>query len=273
MDYIALIAGLPELARDDRKLPLAMEEFREQLAYYLKGKDRALPDLFFLPDDHVQVLHLLRKEAAEEGLRTVFPLAVLEAAVANPEADRQLPAYLRDFIADYKEERLGNELPEENVLSGRYYAHLMASHNRLVREYAEFVMDVRNLVAALNARKYGREVAREVVGDNAFARALRTSNAKDFGLAQDYEFVDRVVSLMNNDDLVARERGLDMLVWDFLDEAVTFEYFSAERVMAYLLQLLIVERWSRMDLESGRKVFWEMVERLRKSFQFDEQFK
>ena len=30
MDYIAFIAGLPEIARDDRKLPLAMEEFREQ---------------------------------------------------------------------------------------------------------------------------------------------------------------------------------------------------------------------------------------------------
>ncbi len=273
MDYVAFIAGLPEIARDDRKLPLAMEEFREQLAYYLKGKDRALLDLFFLPNDHVQVLRLLRKQETAEGLRTVYPLAVLEAAVANPEADRQLPGYLREFIADYKEERLRGETSEENVLSGMYYDHMMRSRNRMVREYAEFVMNVRNLAAALNARKYGREVAREVVGDNAFARALRTSNAKDFGLAQDYEFVDRVVSLMNNDDLVARERGLDMLVWDFLDEAVTFEYFSVERVMAYLLQLLIVERWSRMDSESGRKVFREMVERLRKSFQFDEQFK
>ena len=106
MDYIAFIAGLPEIARDDRKLPLAMEEFREQLAYYLKGKDRALLDLFFLPNDHVQVLRLLRKQEAAEGLRTVYPLAVLEAAVANPEADRQLPGYLREFIAVYKEERL-----------------------------------------------------------------------------------------------------------------------------------------------------------------------
>lgn len=273
MDYIAFIAGLPEVARDDRKLPLAMEEFREQLAYYLKGKDRVLMDLFFLPNDHVQVLRLLRKQEAAEGLQTVYPLRVLEEAVANPEADKQLPSYLREFIADYKEERLRYEVAEENVLSWMYYDYMMQSRNRLVREYAEFVMNVRNLVAALNARKYGREVTREVIGDNDFAQALRTSNAKDFGLAQDYEFVDRVISLMNNDDLVVRERGLDMLIWDFLDEAVTFEYFSVERVMAYLLQLLIVERWSKMDSESGRKVFREMVERLRKSFQFDEQFK
>ena len=81
------------------------------------------------------------------------------------------------------------------------------------------------------------------------------------------------MALMDSADLVERERGLDLLVWDFLDEAVTFEYFSFERVVSYMLRLMIVERWSRMSSESGRKVFMEMVERFRKSFQFDEQFK
>ena len=31
MDYIAFIAGLPEIAWDDRKLSLTVAEFREQL--------------------------------------------------------------------------------------------------------------------------------------------------------------------------------------------------------------------------------------------------
>ena len=88
-----------------------------------------------------------------------------------------------------------------------------------------------------------------------------------------YPFVEKVMALMDSADLVERERGLDLLVWDFLDEAVTFEYFSFERVVSYMLRLMIVERWSRMSSESGRKVFMEMVERFRKSFQFDEQFK
>lgn len=78
---------------------------------------------------------------------------------------------------------------------------------------------------------------------------------------------------MDSPDLVERERGLDLLIWDFLDEAITFEYFSFERVISYLLRLMIVERWSKMSSESGRKVFMEMVEKFRKSFQFDEQFK
>ena len=78
---------------------------------------------------------------------------------------------------------------------------------------------------------------------------------------------------MDNYNLVELERGLDLIIWHFLDEAVTFDYFSLERVISYMLRLMIVERWSKMSSESGRKVFMEMVDRFRKSFQFEEQFK
>lgn len=112
-----------------------------------------------------------------------------------------------------------------------------------------------------------------MIGNNEFSIALRTSNAKDFGLAMDYPFAEKVIALMENDNLVERERGLDLIYWNFLDEAVTFEYFSLERVISYMLRLMIVERWSKMNSESGRKVFMELVEKFRQSFQFEEQFK
>ena len=38
MDYIAFIAGLPEIDWDDRKLSLTVAEFREQLKDYISGK-------------------------------------------------------------------------------------------------------------------------------------------------------------------------------------------------------------------------------------------
>ena len=62
MDYIAFIAGLPEIAWDDRKLSLTVAEFREQLKDYISGRDERLIDLFFLPNDNAQVLRLLSKQ-------------------------------------------------------------------------------------------------------------------------------------------------------------------------------------------------------------------
>lgn len=271
MSYITFIAGLPEIAWDDRKLSLTLGEFREQAKDYIHGKDEELLDLFFLPNDNAQVLRLLRKQEPDASLQTVFPLKVLEEEVAEP--GKVLPAYLSRFIADYKDEHLKYDASEENVLSWMYYEYMMASDNRFVSRYAEFSMNLKNLLAALNSRKYGRETAREVIGNNEFAAALRTSNSKDFGLAMDYPFVDKAIALMESDNLVERERGLDLIIWDFLDEAVTFEYFSIERVLSYMLRLMIVERWSKLNSESGRKVFMEMIARFRQSFQFDEQFK
>lgn len=271
MDYIAFIAGLPELAWDDRKLSLTVAEFRIQLKDYISGKDEKLLDLFFLPNDNAQVLRLLGKLGPDPALKTVYPEKMLEEEVQEP--GPELPAYLREFITDFKEERLKYELTPENVLSWMYYEYMMRSENSLVRAYAEFSMNLKNLVTALNSRKYGLEVAKEVIGDNEFATALRNSNAKDFGLSMDYPYVEKVISLMENDHLVERERGLDLLIWNFLDEAVIFEYFSIEKVISYMLKLMIVERWSKMNSESGRKVFMELVEKFRKSFEFEEQFK
>lgn len=271
MDYIAFIAGLPEISWDDRKLSLTVAEFREQLKDYISGKDEKLIDLFFLPNDNAQILRLLNKQESDPALKTVYPVKLLEDEIQEP--DKEIPSYLREFINDFKEEHLRYEVAPVNVLSWMYYDYMMKADNQLVRKYAEFSMNLKNLVTALNARKYGMDVSKEVIGDNEFAVALRTSNTKDFGLGMDYPYVEKVIALMENDNLVERERGLDLVIWKFLDDAVTFEYFSLERVISYMLRLMIVERWSKMSSESGRKVFMEMIERFRQSFQFEEQFK
>lgn len=270
-NYTAFIAGLPDIAWDDRKLSLSVSEFREQIKDYISGNDEKIQDIFFLPNDNAQVLRLLNRQEPHPGLATVYPLRQLEEEVQD--TGNALPSYLQHFIADFKEERLLQDISPENELSQRYYNYMMAAGNPLVHSYAEFAMNLKNLVTAVNSRKYEREVAREVIGNNDFAIALRTSNSKDFGLSMDYPWVDKVIGLMDNDNLVERERGFDLIVWNFLDEAVTFEYFSLERVISYMLKLMIIERWSKMDTESGRKVFMELVERFRKNLQFEEQFK
>lgn len=265
MDYIAFIAGLPEMARGEWKPPLSVFDFREQLKDYVREKDRQLLDLFFLPRDHVQVLRLLRKEKPD-ALQTVFPLQVLEEEVMAP--DDRIPAYLRHFITDFKEGHLEEGLLPENVLSWRYYDYLQQSGNRLVREYAAYSLNLKNLEVALNARKHGREIVREIVGTNAFADALRASGSRDFGLSADYPYVEQVIAIMELEDLVERERRLDLMLWDFLEEAVKFEYFSFERVLSYMLRLMLLERWERMSPETGRRVFMELLERFRQGFQF-----
>lgn len=110
-------------------------------------------------------------------------------------------------------------------MSWMYYDYLMKCNNKFIRNYTEFSMNVKNLVTALTCKKYGKEVAPEIIGGNAFSKALRTSNSKDFGLAMEYPYVERVISLVGNTNLVERERGLDLLLWDFIEESVVYRVF------------------------------------------------
>lgn len=270
-NYYCLIAGLPEVFLDDRKLSLSVNGFRELAQGALKKEDMKLMNLFFLPADNKQVLRLLNKMEPDTALETVYPLQQLEDEIAEPK--NSLPAYLNQFIADFKGEHLKYEVSPENVLSWMYYDCLMSCGNKFVRKYAEFSMNIKNLTNALTCRKYGKEVAPEIIGDNAFSKALRTSNSKDFGLGMEYPYAEKVFSLMNNPNLVERERGMDLFLWDYIEEAVVYEYFSMEKVLSFMLELMIVERWSKMNSESGRKVFMEVVDKFRRSFEFAEEFK
>ena len=195
-NYYCFIAGLPEVFLDDRKLALSVNGFRELAREALKKEDVKLIELFFLPADNKQVLRLLNKMAPDTNLETVYPLQRLEDEITEP--THSLPVYLNRFIADFKREHLKYDVSPENVLSWMYYDHLMKSGSKFVRNYAEFVMNVKNLETALTCRKYGKEVAPEIIGDNVFSKALRTSNSKDFGLAMEFPYVEKVISLMGN---------------------------------------------------------------------------
>ena len=270
-NYYCLIAGLPEVFLDDRKLSLSVNGFRELAQGALKKEDVKLMNLFFLPADNKQILRRRNKMDPDTALGTVYPLQQLEDEIAEPK--NSLSAYMNQFIADFKREHLKYETSPENVLSWMYYDYLMHCGNKFVRMYAEFSMNIKNLVSALTCRKYGKEVAPEIIGNNAFSKALRTSNSKDFGVTMEYPYAEKVISLMNNPSLVERERGLDLLLWDYIEETVVYEYFSMEKVLSFMLELMIVERWSKMNSESGRKVFMEVVDKFRRSFEFAEEFK
>ncbi len=264
-DYSCFIAGLPEIFQDECKLSLSVDEFREQAKDYIAGRDKDLLNLFFLPDDNRQVLRLLSKIEPDMSLRTVYSLKQLEEEIEEP---LLLPCYLQQFIHDYKEGHLRYNTTPENVLSWMYYDGMRYSHNDFVRRYAGFVMNLKNLITALNSRKYGRDITKEVIGNDEFAEALRTVAARDFGLSIDYPFVEDVIALMQNGNLAEREKELDMLIWDFLDEAIIFEYFSIEKVIGFVLKLMILERWCNMTTESGRAAFMKAVERMRGSLDF-----
>ena len=270
-NYYCLIAGLPEISPDDKKLSLSVQELRSYLSDYLTKKELDIINLFFYPNDNAQIIRILQKQEPDTNLQTVFTASQLEDEIHDPIF---VPSYLKNYLLDLQKEdrEISNRLPEVE-LSERYWNFMLSQKEKIVRKYAEFSLNIKNLITALNCRKYHLDIEKEVIGDSYFTNQLKTSRAKDFELSDDCPYVDKVINLFEKDNNTAeREYKIDMLYWEFLDEITENKYFTFDNVIAFMLKLMILERWSKMTTEQGKLIFRELLERFKNEFRFAKEF-
>ena len=276
-NYYYLIAGLPELSLDDSKLGTTVREFRELYYPDLADDDRALLDLIYLNYDNANLLLLLKdKEAAvaEGGLYTSDELlAIIEAARAEEAPDRNYPRYMYDFVAQMESEESAAEgiFPEDR-LAQLYYAHAMSQGNVFVERWFAFNLDLNNFLTAITARRYNLDVKPLIVGDNEVAKALRTSNSRDFGLTGVMDGFEEVMRISEIDNLVERERKLDVLKWEWMEENSFFDYFTVEKLFAFLVKIQIIERWISLDAEAGGEMLRGMIRQLKEEVKVPQEF-
>ena len=74
-------------------------------------------------------------------------------------------------------------------------------------------------------------------------------------------------------ELVEREKKLDSLRWNWMEEATFFDYFTVERIFAFLLQLEMIERWIALDKEKGNQLFRSIIDALKDEVQIPAEFR
>lgn len=236
--YYYLVAGLPKLALEDNKLSYTVADFKEDIYPALTVADKKLVSLFFLQYDNANVLKLLKdKEAAIDG-RGVFSAEELNEYILRlKEGDRiensMFPAYLSTFISEYFTNPVEENFLLENRLAALYYAYAMECKNKFVSSWFAFNLTVNNILVALAARKYKMELSSVIVGDTEVCEALRTSNARDFGLTGEVDCMEQLMKISEISELVEREKKIDQLRWNWMEEATFFDYFTIERLFVF----------------------------------------
>lgn len=275
--YYYLVAGLPDITLDDGKLSYTVESFKTEIYPELTSKDKKVIDLFYLQYDNSNLLKLLRNKDAELNSRGIFSAdELLELISSVKEGDNttsKYPSYFYKFLSVYLETP-HEELPlPEDLLSFYYYDYAIKSDNKFVSSWFEFNLNVNNILTALTARKYKMEIAPNIIGDNNISEVLRTSNARDFGLSASLPYFDQLVRILDTDELVEREKRIDMLKWNWLEDESFFDYFTIEKLFVFLIKLEMIERWISLDKETGNQLFRQLIGSLKDEVQIPEEFK
>lgn len=277
--YYCLIAGLPEIRSEEYKLLYDLVEFKEILRADLAPEDFDLVMLFYRKYDNSNLMSFLNNiENQFDPRGSITPEMFAELAKQLKEQeitkDKRFPDYFREFIPAYQNEKpLFPVLSWEDQLTTLYFNAAIKCNNDFISQWFEFNLDITNILTAINCRNYAIDLSSAVVGTGELAETLRFSNAKDFGIAPIFPYLDEVMRIADESNLLEREKKTDLLKWSWIEGKVFHHYFSIENIFAYLLQTGIVERWVNLNHETGNKVFKEFIDQLRGSFQFPEEYK
>lgn len=278
--YYYFVAGLPDFSFDSMKLPFTVVEFRGMLDEVLKRNDRKLLHKYFLKYDNDNLLSLLKDKNGTFNLmgrlsREEILEVVSKVKEELPLKETKTPPYFEAYIKRW----LSEENPQEgghlweDLLSSLYMDYGLEVKNSLMSGWFELNLNIGNVLTAIYARKYGMEVTQYIVGNNKPARLIKeNANVRDFGLVRELEYFDTLLRISEESDIYDRERKLDKLRWDWLEEHTVFDYFNIEYLFAYLCKLQILERWVSLNAEEGERVFRELISNLKNETKLPEDF-
>ena len=268
-NYYFLVAGLPDVTMDHGKLQFGTAELREELKAGLVLSDYNYFQLLFLQNDNANLLSLLQKDN-KPMLPGVFSPDFLAEEIKEP---LQLKPYMKRFIESFTgETRLHPNLTPENELAALWYEEMLSTDHEFLRDWFTFDLNLKNILLVISARKNDLPFENQVIGNNQVAEIIRKSNARDLGLSAEWPWIEKVIQIMETDDILAREKAIDLLRWSYLDELNTFNYFSVEVLMAYYLKLGIIERWLRLDQATGEEMFRRLLGELQNTYEFPNEF-
>lgn len=276
--YYYLVAGLPELTLEDSKLSYTVADFKVELYPDLSDEDKKLIDLFYLKFDNANVLKLLKDKDAAIDLRGNYSAEELVEFISSLKegdeiADAVFPSYLSTFIFEYFNATAEDDFLYEDRLAALYYEYAMKCKKKSVSSWFAFNLTMNNILVALTARKFKMDIAPLILGDTEVCEALRTSGARDFGLTGEVDFLDQLVKISETEELVEREKKIDQLRWNWMEEATFFNYFTVERLFVFLLQLEMIERWISLDKEKGNQLFRSIIATLKDEVQIPAEFR
>jgi len=160
-------------------------------------------------------------------------------------------------------ETIPTERPFAQVLMEAYYRACNRSKCRFQREWAAFDRDLRNVTAAVTARRTGRPVDEVTVGEGEVVEALQRSSAADFGLRGELDYMEALIAALGDEEnILEKEHRIDRIRWDKSAALAEFDYFTIGTILSYLVRLDIVARWTQLDEKRSRELFSRLLAEL-----------
>lgn len=278
-NYYYLVAGLPELIMDQDRKDFSVNAIKQEVRENVHPSDYNLVEFLHLPYDNDNFLNKLLNRGLDFN-----ELGTIDQSLFDEldEHISELPHYMQDFYYRYTGKKRSSDetddeptdrldlfevekLPEVKFQEA-FYDHALSQRNSFIRYWFSFQRDFNNVLTALNCRRMGTDPTRQLVGNNWLTEILAKSQAADFGLKREVDYIDRLIQVIDIPDVLERERKIDLLKWDMSVELTTWDYFNINFILGFFVRAGIVHRWLNLDAKTGEELFKKLFDDLKSSY-------
>ncbi len=162
------------------------------------------------------------------------------------------PEYVFEFLRDHEsvEERL-DFFPK---LLAQFFTEEIAVASNFLKNFLVFERSWRLLLLALRAKAYQKDVTWELqhedASDDEVAYIIAQKDSNEFEVPKDYEELKEIYHKYRREPLKMHWE-MEQFKLKKIETFVESGVFSADNVLSYLAQLIIVENWLKLNHDQG----------------------
>ena len=268
--YYYLVSSLYDLILDSGKKVISIRDFLGFCGEELAERDYFELKKLFLFNDIKNAVNF--KKRGDKYLTPAFYDE--EEFLENlKDIDSFLP-FLNDFYYNINNNKKNDSnLDEIDDLTLLFYENLDVITSKFIKEYFLFELNLKNISVAYSLRKNGIDFKNKIIpfGDS-FENILK-NNSPDFGLSNEFQFIERLMAVYEKNDLIEIEKTLEDIRWNYLDTICENEFFSINNIYSYTIKLLSVERWLSLSKERGEEFLNRLIDQIKGNIKFPDEFR
>ncbi len=248
-NYYFLAASLPPLTFG-QKPEITFAELKERLAQNLSQEDRKKAELFLRFIDLQNIRSLLQEEPID--MRGNLDEKELDEALL---VRNILPEYVFDFLGQF--DNLADQLHNFHGLLAHFFQEEAKEQKGFVKAYLQFEKEWRLVLLALRAKDLGKDLVKELqfedFSDPLVMHMLAQKDATTYEPPEEWQ---ELKELMRTTQLDPWQRYKAFAAWRFhkIEEMVGEPLFSIDWILAYMVQLILIEDWFHLDETKGKMI-------------------
>lgn len=269
--YYYLVSSLPELHFGQFSQLQNIEYYFTYIHEELDEEDSQKVKYLFYPYDNRNLVNIcLNKKTPWNPLANFTKEKLMQYL---NESSTEIPSYLNEFYDNYLKGIIPDqEFVLQHEMAAQFYNYALPRTEGFVHNWLVFNRDFRNILVAMSARQNKWSTENQFIGDNSVVTRLKTETSANFGMQADFPFIDYLLKLSEDHDIVEMEKQIDFLRWTKIDELCQFSGFGLDSVAAFMAKLIVVHRWTSLDIEKGKSVIQTKLDSVSKKIIFSKEF-